>query len=45
MVIIEHEAILEAIKNKNHDDAERLAHEHMINAYKNMIDNGLIKPE
>ena len=27
------------------DDAERLAHEHMINAYKNMIDNGLIKPE
>ena len=42
---LEHEAILEAIKNKNHDDAERLAHEHMINAYKNMLDNGLIKPE
>ena len=42
---LEHEAILEAIKNKNPDDAERLAHEHMINAYKNMIDNGLIKPE
>jgi DNA-binding GntR family transcriptional regulator len=42
---LEHEAILEAIKNKNADDAERLAHEHMINAYKNMIDNGLIKPE
>ena len=42
---LEHEAILEAIKNKNAEDAERLAHEHMINAYKNMIDNGLIKPE
>ena len=42
---LEHEAILEAIKNKNHDDAERLAHEHMINAYKNKLDNGLIKPE
>jgi len=42
---LEHEAILEAIKNKNADDAERLAHEHMINAYRNMIDNGLIKPE
>jgi DNA-binding GntR family transcriptional regulator len=41
----EHEAILEAIKNKNADDAERLANEHMINAYKNMIDNGLVKPE
>ncbi len=42
---LEHEAILEAIKNKNADDAERLAHEHMINAYQNMLDNGLIKPE
>ncbi len=38
---LEHEAITEAIKAKKKDDAERLAHEHMINAYQNMVKNGL----
>ncbi len=42
---LEHEAILEAIKSGNEDEAERLAHLHMINAYKNMVDNGLVSVE
>lgn len=37
----EHEAIMEAIKAKNGDEAERLAHQHMMNAYDNMVKNGL----
>lgn len=37
----EHAGILEAIKNKDADLAERLAHQHMINAYENMVKNGL----
>lgn len=37
----EHRKILEAIKNKNADLAEELAHQHMINAFDNMVKNGL----
>jgi len=37
----EHEAIMEAIKSKNEDQAENLAHQHMIKAYENMVKNGL----
>lgn len=37
----EHEMIMEAIKAKNGDEAERLANRHMINAYENMVKNGL----
>ncbi|MBE5854057.1 MAG: GntR family transcriptional regulator [Lachnospiraceae bacterium] len=37
----EHRAILEAIKAKDADLAEQLAHTHMINAYENMVANGL----
>ena len=37
----EHEAIMEAIKEKNGDKAEQLANNHMINAYNNMLKNGL----
>lgn len=37
----EHEGILEAIKAKDADLAERLANQHMINAYENMVNNGL----
>lgn len=37
----EHEAIMEAIKAKNADEAEKLAHQHMVNAYENMVKNGL----
>jgi len=37
----EHEEILEAIKNKDADLAERLANQHMINAYENMVKSGL----
>ena len=32
---------MEAIKAGNADLAEQLAHQHMINAYKNMVQNGL----
>ncbi len=42
---LEHEAILDAIKSKNADEAERLANLHMINAYKNMVKNGLVSVE
>ncbi len=37
----EHEQILEAIKSGNAPLAEKLANEHMINAYENMVKNGL----
>ena len=37
----EHRLIMEAIRNKNADLAEQLAHQHMINAYENMVENGL----
>lgn len=37
----EHEAIMEAIKEKNGEKAEQLANSHMINAYNNMLKNGL----
>ena len=37
----EHEMIFEAIKNKQPQEAERLANLHIINAYKNMVQNGL----
>lgn len=38
---LEHEQIMMAIKEKNADLAEQLAHQHMINAYENMVKNGL----
>ncbi len=37
----EHELILDAIKDKNPDMAEKLANDHMINAYQNMVKSGL----
>ena len=37
----EHEQIMEAIKAGNADLAEQLANRHMINAYENMVKNGL----
>lgn len=37
----EHRQIMEAIKSKNEKEAERLATMHMINAYDNMVKNGL----
>ena len=37
----EHEQIFEAIKNKQPQEAERLANLHIVNAYKNMVQNGL----
>ncbi len=37
----EHKGICEAIKEKDADLAEKLAHRHMINAYENMVKNGL----
>ena len=39
--IKEHEMIFEAIKNKQPQEAERLANQHIINAYKNMVRSGL----
>ncbi len=38
---MEHEQIFEAIKNKQPQEAERLANLHIVNAYKNMVQNGL----
>ena len=32
-----------AVKEKNPDKAEELAHQHMINAYDNMVDHGLLE--
>jgi DNA-binding GntR family transcriptional regulator len=37
----EHRAIMEAIRAGKADLAERLANEHMKNAYENMVKNGL----
>ncbi len=37
----EHERIMEAIKAGNADLAEKLANQHMINAYENMVKSGL----
>lgn len=37
----EHEQIMEAIKAGDADNAEKLAHMHMIKAYENMVQNGL----
>ena len=37
----EHEKIMEAIKAKDADNAEKLANQHIVNAYENMIQNGL----
>lgn len=37
----EHKLIMEAIKNKNPDEAEQAATVHMNNAYDNMVKNGL----
>lgn len=37
----EHEQIMEAIKAKDADKAEKLANMHMINAYENMVKSGL----
>ena len=37
----EHEQIMEAIKSKDAEKAEMLANRHMINAYENMVENGL----
>ena len=37
----EHRMIMEAIKSKNADEAERLANMHIVNAYDNMVKNGL----
>lgn len=38
----EHRAIMEAIKSGNADLAEKLADEHIINAYENMTRNGML---
>jgi DNA-binding GntR family transcriptional regulator len=40
---VEHKFIMEAIKEKNPDKAEELANQHMINAYENMVDHGLLE--
>lgn len=37
----EHKGIMEAVKSGNGDLAERLAHQHIINAYDNMVRNAL----
>ncbi len=37
----EHRMIMEAIKAKNPEEAERLANTHIVNAYENMVKNGL----
>jgi DNA-binding GntR family transcriptional regulator len=38
---LEHRGIMEAIKAKDPDEAEKRACEHMQNAYANMVENGL----
>lgn len=37
----EHESIFEAIKQQKPQEAERLANQHIVNAYKNMVKSGL----
>ena len=39
----EHRAIMEAIRDKNPDLAEEIANRHMLNAYDNMVKNGLLE--
>ena len=38
---LEHEMIFEAIRNKKPQEAEKLANQHIINAFQNMVQNGL----
>ncbi|MDD3369254.1 MAG: GntR family transcriptional regulator [Lachnospiraceae bacterium] len=38
----EHRKIMDAIKNKKPDEAEKLAHDHMINAFENMKKSGFM---
>ena len=40
---LEHEGIMVAIRDKDGDLAEKLAHEHIINAYENLIKSGFTK--
>ncbi|MCR4617163.1 MAG: GntR family transcriptional regulator [Lachnospiraceae bacterium] len=40
---LEHEGIMVAIRDKDGDLAEKLAHEHIINAYENLIKSGYTK--
>ena len=40
---VEHKFIMEAIRENNPDKAEELANQHMINAYENMLDKGLLE--
>ncbi len=40
---VEHKYIMEAIREKNPDKAEELANQHMVNAYENMVDKGLLE--
>ena len=40
---VEHKFIMEAIKENNPDKAEELANQHMVNAYENMLDHGLLE--
>jgi DNA-binding GntR family transcriptional regulator len=40
---VEHKFIMEAIREKDPDKAEELANQHMINAYENMVDKGLLE--
>ena len=40
---VEHKEIMEAIRENNPDKAEELANQHMLNAYENMVDKGLLE--
>ncbi len=40
---VEHKYIMEAIRENNPDKAEELANQHMLNAYENMVDKGLLE--
>lgn len=39
----EHKKLMEAIKNGNADEAEQVAYMHTMNAYENMVNNGLLE--
>jgi len=39
----EHRGIMEAIRDNDPERAEEIAHRHMLNAYGNMVENGLIE--
>ncbi len=41
----EHRMIMEAIRDKDADRAEKLANEHMINAFRNMVESGIYEQE